>query len=308
MPPYATLPPAPATGYDPAYGGIPGVPNPAATGGAAIAGNLSNLASLYGMTGSLNRFSAGQAALPFDINLPGYRQMTAASSRNIQSMLSGQVPSDVLRQIEQTAAERGISRGIPGGPNANAAMLRLLGLTSVGQQQAGEAAFTGAMARTPQGPQFNAASFLTTPEQQQAAQMAANIYGAAPVPRAASQAAMVPPPRLGPTTTYGPSAGNLLPRGGTVMGGGPADDVAYPSMGTGTTIGGEVYQPGQTPGSEYSDWQAWNARMPWSQTATASTGAPMDYSADEAMSSFPGDLPDYSGYTSQDDYYSDTGE
>lgn len=103
----------------------------------------------FGLAGQANRFMAGQAALPYQMNLPGYQAMIGGESGNILDMIGGEVPDDVINQILQGAAERGIMTGSPGSPNANAAYLKALGLTSLGLQKEGAERLTQAVARTP---------------------------------------------------------------------------------------------------------------------------------------------------------------
>lgn len=76
-----------------------------------------------------------------------------------------------------------------GGPNANAAYLRALGLTSLGMQQQGEQNLSGAVARTPRTPLLDPASFFVTPGQLQEAQYGANVLGGAPIPSQAAEEA-----------------------------------------------------------------------------------------------------------------------
>lgn len=180
--PVRTLPTGPTQRGAGTYGQVPTVPDLFGTQAGAISGNLGNLSNLYGLTGSLNTEIAKQAQLPFQLNLPNYQGMVGQSSQNILSQLQGQVPQDVANQISQMAAERGVSTGSIGSPNANAALLRSLGLTSLGLQQQGEQNLTGAMQRTPTGQQFNPQQFLVSPQQQQEAQYFANLLGAAPTP------------------------------------------------------------------------------------------------------------------------------
>ena len=92
---------------------------------------------------------SGQANLALSRGLPQYGRLASQSSQNILGLLRGQVPEDVTQQIQQRGAERGVAMGSPGSPNANAAWLRALGLTSLGLQQQGEQNLTGAVARTP---------------------------------------------------------------------------------------------------------------------------------------------------------------
>ena len=55
----------------------------------------------------------------------------------IQQQMTGMLPADVLSNIYQQGAERGVSTGMPGSGNANAATMRALGLTSLDLQQQG---------------------------------------------------------------------------------------------------------------------------------------------------------------------------
>lgn len=116
-----------------------------------------------GVASSLNSFMTGQARAPFEANLPDYESMVAQRSKNTGAQLRGQVPDDVVNQILQNASERGIMTGSPGGPNSNAAFLRALGLTSIGQQEAGSRSLSQSIADTPVPQLFNPAS-LFVPE------------------------------------------------------------------------------------------------------------------------------------------------
>ena len=180
----------PVRDYSSSYGGIPSVPNPGATAGGAIGGNLGNLGGIYNLANSLNSFNTSQVHNNLATNLPGYDNMVAASSGNIQSELGGNIPHDVINQIMQRAAERGIMTGTTGSENNNAAYLRALGLTSLDMMNLGEKNLTTAIGRTPQAPIFNTNSMLVTPEMMQEAQMAANTFGAAPNPAMQANASL----------------------------------------------------------------------------------------------------------------------
>ena len=259
-----------------AYGAVPTVPNPIGSQGSAIAGNIGNLGGLYGLTGSLNTQIAQQAALPYQLNLPNYGAMTKQSSQNVLNNLQGQVSPDVSAQLQQMAAERGVSTGSIGSPNANAALLRSLGLTSLGLQQQGEQQLSGAMQRTPTGQQFNPQSFLVSPQQQQEAQYLASLLQAAPNPAAAAHAGLA---QAQSGLAAGLGAGfrgyggggmsgstDLLGFSNTNMSAGtgyPAD-MAYGAIGAGPT---------ETPLQTYNAWNQWNQSMPWN-TAGAGAGSP----------------------------------
>jgi len=182
----ATLTPGPVNYFNPAYGGVPTVPNPTATAAAANAGNAANLPALEGTAANLNTFNQNQLLGQYNMAIPNYAALTQTASGNAMQELSGQVPTDVINQILQGAAERGITGGVTGSNNANAAYLRALGLTSIGQQATGMANLHQLTADAPIAPIFNPASMFVTPDQEQEAQMAANLYASAPVPSAAA--------------------------------------------------------------------------------------------------------------------------
>lgn len=121
-----------------------------------------DLTSLTDLVNTLNRnaqTSANAARIP---NNPALEQ---ASSANIANLLGGVIPQDVRNNLYQSAAERGVAMGSPGSDNANAALLRSLGLTSLDLQQLGQQNLTAADARNPAAPIFNPGSQLITPAQ-----------------------------------------------------------------------------------------------------------------------------------------------
>lgn len=107
--------------------------------------------------------------------IPGALALEDQSSRNIQQQLSGQVPQDVVALLQGRSAEQGIGRGIAGSPATNAAYMRALGLTSIGQQQAGQEALSAAYARNPSAPIYDPTNLMLTPYQ--SSQIATNIAG-----------------------------------------------------------------------------------------------------------------------------------
>lgn len=180
----------PSTGYNPAYGGIPTVPDPNATAGSALAGNISRLPQLEAILAAINSAQSQSGQANLRAGLPGYDALQARSSRNIESDLAGTINPDVLQNLSLYGAQRGVSGGFGvDSPNANAAVMRALGLTSMGLQQQGQQELTGAISRVPQIPYFNPSGLLVTPEQSQEAAMAQSLYNSAPNPAAAAAAA-----------------------------------------------------------------------------------------------------------------------
>ena len=230
------LPGLPGTGgSNTAYGLVPQVPDPNASAAAAITGDLANLPSLESLAGQTNAFNTQQAINPYIANLPGYSQMVAQSSGNIGSLLQGQIPPDVLNLLSQQGAERGIATGLAGSPNANAATMRALGLTSLGLQQQGEGELTNAIGRTPVPQLFNTAQFMTTPGDEQAAQMQANIYAAAPNPNMQAQALLDLFNRF--SSRFAGNGGVTIDRG---LGGGVQTNPNTGSSNAGASGGGRV--------------------------------------------------------------------
>lgn len=150
------------TGYDPAYGGIPNLP-PYVTDTSTVVGE--------------------DVQAQMQKNLPGYGAMTTADTGNIQSNLAGTVNQDVIQLLQQQAAERGVSTGLPGAPITDAAYLRALGLTSLQLQQLGHTQLTEAMARTPIQRQQTTTMTRDLGEERA-------IYASAPNPRAAAEQAI----------------------------------------------------------------------------------------------------------------------
>jgi hypothetical protein len=108
-----------------------------------------------------NTFMTGQAAAPYLANLPNYANMVGQNTTNIGAQLKGQLPTDVINQIGQQAAERGVSTGSPGSPNANSAYLRALGLNSQQQMQQGSQNLGTAIQQTPVPQLWNPMSLIT---------------------------------------------------------------------------------------------------------------------------------------------------
>lgn len=126
------------------------------------AGLPNNLDTITNRVNQLN--IAGQAAAN-QARIPGSVGLEAQSSALIANQLAGRVPPDVIRMLQQSAAERGVGQGISGSPNENAAYLRALGLTSLDLQKTGQENLTAALSRNPAARTFNPQEYMTTPAQ-----------------------------------------------------------------------------------------------------------------------------------------------
>lgn len=132
------------------------------------AGNLEEITNLINTLNLTAQQQANAARIP---NATG---LETQSSANIQSQLSGQLPADVVNQIAQAAAERGVAGGVSGSPNDTAAYLKALGLTSYDMTQAGQQNLTAALGRNPAAATVDPSSFVITPTQ--AASIANQTY------------------------------------------------------------------------------------------------------------------------------------
>lgn len=282
------------TGWSPAYGGTPSVPNPGATAGSAVASNLGNLGQIYNLGSSVNSFNVGQMTSALNSMIPNYSGLMQQQSGNIASELSGNLPSDVMNQILTSAAERGISTGSPGSGNANAAMLHALGLTSLNMTQMGQQGLQTAIGETPLPQMFNPQSMFVTPDQVQSAQMAANMYASAPNPKAAAGAAMA-------AASAGYGAGSLPV--GTYH--------SAPYVGSAPAMGhtsapefmGQIYTAGATGVPDQTDpnqaWKDWYSSFPTNSIANqAGTGTGQFYAGpsegyyDDALAAYTGESPE----------------
>lgn len=126
----------------------------------------------YGLASTVNTFMSGQAALPYRMNLPGYSSNLGLRASNTRNFLRGQLPADVIQQIQQQGTERGVATGVRGdSPNANAAWRRSLGLTSLGLMGQGSQQLSQEIEDTPVPEIWNPLS-LYIPERTAAQELA----------------------------------------------------------------------------------------------------------------------------------------
>ncbi len=259
-----------------AYGTIPQVPTPVSTAPQATAGAI----------------SAGQAAYS---QLPGYNASLGNVGANIQSETGGQLPADVIRQIQQQAAERGVMTGSPGSDNSNASYLQALGLNSLNLTNMGQQNLQSILPQLPgygisQNPSFYPSAALT---QDAAASNA--IYRSAPDPKAAAEAAMR-------AAAAGVSAGRgSVPMPGGLNLGNPSGlNFAPPTGGPTTAFGTDVNTTGtlNTGAMSQSDVDRilaqynplspvdtnWDTMTPYGDPNLPAEGTPVDFYGGTAAS------------------------
>lgn len=148
------------------------------------------MSELLQLLSSLDTAQQGQLLSQYNMAIPNYSGLTSSASANVGQELQGKLPQDVINELAQQGAERGITTGMPGSANSNTAYLRALGLDSLGMMQQGQQNLATMTQAAPIAQLFNPASFLVTPEQQQQEASAQALYNAAPIPKAAATKAM----------------------------------------------------------------------------------------------------------------------
>jgi hypothetical protein len=223
-----------------------------------------------------NALMTGEAKAPFVANLPDYENLVAQQSKNIGSQLRGEVPQDVINQILQQAAERGVGIGSPGSPNANLAGLLNRFKSSSALQAEGAAALRGVRADTPVPQLFNPSS-LFVPEHLAGLELGAAGAGLRSGGGRGGQSIRLPGGALGQDDAWWRQPASWERNYGPSMGGGRIgyfDDYSGPTAATyanlpwGNTYGGgAAYSPGP---SDFSDW--WDPQFNEQQPLTYTPG------------------------------------
>jgi len=180
---------SPQAGYG-AYGGVPQAANPQATQQQSIQGNIAALPGMENLASGVNKFQQDQLNAQYSGLNPNFMGSYGQAGTNIAQQLRGEVPYDVVRQLQQNAAEFGVRGGISGSRLQGYQGLRALGLTSIGQQNQGQQNLLSLTAGTPIARPYDITQQFVSPEQQQAAQQHANNLAAAPNPGASAANAL----------------------------------------------------------------------------------------------------------------------
>jgi hypothetical protein len=138
------------------------------------------------ITGPANTAAAITAGNQVNAQLPGYGADLATVGQNISSDLAGTVSPDVEAELQQTAAEQGLSTGGASG----AAYLKSLGLTSLGLEQTGQQDLQSILTSLPGAAISQNPNFYPTTGQQLDAGQQNSVWASAPDPTAAAQAGL----------------------------------------------------------------------------------------------------------------------
>lgn len=211
-----------------AYGSKPAPVMPVSTSGAATS----------------NAIAAGNQV---NAQLPGYSGDLAAVGKNISSDLAGTVPEDVMAELQQQAAEHGVSTGGATG----AAYLKALGLTSLGLQETGQKDLQSILTSLPGAAISQNPNFQPTTAQTLDAGQQNSVWASAPDPSAAAAASLA-----AVRSGFGAGSGG---GGGRLPAPAPSS-VAPSSWAPPQVLSGSGEDMGNAPGSPgaYAAWNAWN--------------------------------------------------
>lgn len=193
--------------------------------------------------------------------LPGYAGDLTTVGQNIEADLKGEVSPDVMAELQQTAAEQGISTGGATG----AAYLKALGLTSLGLEQTGQQDLQSILSSLPGARIAENPTFYTTTGQDLEARQQNSLWAAAPNPMAAARAGLA---ATGAGYATGAGSGGVrlpapLPNPGTSLPPAPVSPLnPFPAI--------EDVNPPGSPGA-YAAWNAWNG------TPIYQGGPPVDF-------------------------------
>lgn len=135
----------------------------------AISQNLDSLPGLENLASQTNQFGADQIQKLLEQVIPGYSAITTSESNNIQSLLKGEIPTDVSNAVQDSDAAKGLTGGFGGTGLSGKLTARDLGLTSLeltGKGLSSAESWIGQMDTISRPSRFNLASMFVTPQQQ----------------------------------------------------------------------------------------------------------------------------------------------
>lgn len=164
----------------------------------AIAGNERNFAASAELATKTNAFNQGELQRMLRVAIPNYDELLGKGGKGISSMMSGELPQDVVSQIQRNSAERAGAGGFGSTGMGRNLEARDLGLTSLQLTQTGlssaERWMSGLKSLSVPG-QFDVASMFLSPAQRIGVQ-SANNAGRFQRDSMAAQVAAAPDPTM----------------------------------------------------------------------------------------------------------------
>ena len=158
------------------------VPDPIEIARRTAAGNLANLGTYEEYAGKIDAAQYIKMMNQIRQGNPDYDKQVLLNAGMISDELAGKIPQDVVDQLTQLGAERGIQIGSPGSPNTNAALMKAFYDTSTNQQAAGAKNYLNFQASIPRTTLTDPSKFGADPNSVYTAQLLANAINAAPDP------------------------------------------------------------------------------------------------------------------------------
>jgi len=114
------------------------------------------------MEAERNAFNRAQLLETLGMQIPGYQEAQTARSQNALALLRGELPPDVLAQVQRKATGRAIEGGYAGSAAGRNLVARDIGRTSLDLANLGNQQFANILGTTPLSP---LASYEFTPQQ-----------------------------------------------------------------------------------------------------------------------------------------------
>lgn len=155
-----------AFGKKPKIPELPGI-NPTAIQAQTIADNQAALPAAQQLGTAINEYNTreqlGMLSKALEFIAPGQLQKAQGI---VSSQLAGEVPKDVMAQVQRRAAAQSLLGGYGGGSGIGRNLsARDFGLTSLGLQQQGLANFSSLASLAPRTQAFDVSSLFFTPQQ-----------------------------------------------------------------------------------------------------------------------------------------------
>lgn len=135
----------------------------------AIQENQNSLPALENLASNTNSFNMEQLQSMLKSIIPGYDAITAGVSKDITSMVSGEIPADVSNAVQNSAAARALTGGFGGSGISGNLTARDLGLTSLdimGKGISSAESWLSTVSNIASPQMFNMTSMFVTPQQQ----------------------------------------------------------------------------------------------------------------------------------------------
>jgi hypothetical protein len=174
-------PGAPYSGGTP-FGQKYPVPDPLEIARRTAQGNLANLADYEAYANKIDAAQYIKMMNQIRQGNPDYDKQVLLNAGMISDELAGKIPQDVVDQLTQLGAERGVQIGSPGSPNTNAALMKAFYDTSTRQQELGAKNYLNFQASIPRTTLTDPSKFGADPNSVYTAQLLANAINASPDP------------------------------------------------------------------------------------------------------------------------------